>query len=96
MIKYITGDIHDVIKDIEDNSIDFLYTNPPFGITEAKWDKPLDWDNLWIEIWRVMKPKGIVALHCSMPFTYTLIKSQRPKYHYCIIQQVFSFLKNNQ
>jgi len=84
MIKYITGDIHDVIKDIEDNSIDFLYTNPPFGITEAKWDKPLDWDNLWIEIWRVMKPKGIVALHCSMPFTYTLIKSQRPKYHYCI------------
>ena len=29
MIKYIVGDIHDVIKDIEDNSIDFLYTNPP-------------------------------------------------------------------
>ena len=84
MIKYIVGDIHDVIKDIEDNSIDFLYTNPPFGITEAKWDMPLDWTNLWLDIWRVMKPTGIVALHCSMPFTYTLIKSQTPKYHYCI------------
>jgi len=84
MSKYIVGDIHDVIKDIEDNSIDFLYTNPPFGITQAKWDMPLDWDNLWLDIWRVMKPTGIVALHCSMPFTYTLIKSQTPKYHYCI------------
>ena len=84
MIKYILGDIHNVIKDIDDNSIDFLYTNPPFGITEAKWDKPLDWDNLWLDIWRVMKPSGIVALHCSMPFTYTLIQSQTPKYHYCI------------
>tara|TARA_R110000787_G_scaffold164712_1_gene277839 strand:+ start:223 stop:897 length:675 start_codon:yes stop_codon:yes gene_type:complete len=84
MIKYIVGDIHDVIKDIEDNSIDFLYTNPPFGITEAKWDMPLDWTSLWLDIWRVMKPTGIVALHCSMPFTYTLIKSQTPKYHYCI------------
>tara|TARA_R110002012_G_C11429124_1_gene589215 strand:+ start:91 stop:762 length:672 start_codon:yes stop_codon:yes gene_type:complete len=84
MIKYILGDIHNVIKDIDDNSIDFLYTNPPFGITEAKWDMPLDWDNLWLDIWRVMKPTGIVALHCSMPFTYTLINSQIPKYHYCI------------
>ena len=84
MIKYITGDIHNVIKELKDNSIDFLYTNPPFGITKAKWDIPLDWDNLWIDIWRVMKPKGIVAIHCSMPFTYTLIKSQTPKYHYSI------------
>jgi len=88
MIKYILGDIHNVIKDIDDNSIDFLYTNPPFGITQATWDKPLDWNNLWLDIWRVMKPTGIVALHCSMPFTYTLINSQTPKYHYCIKKNI--------
>ena len=52
MIKYIKGDIHDEIKNLETNSIDFLYTNPPFGITHAKWDMPLDWDNLWLDIWR--------------------------------------------
>tara|TARA_R110002167_G_C12396907_1_gene626498 strand:- start:16 stop:669 length:654 start_codon:yes stop_codon:yes gene_type:complete len=79
---YIIGDIHNVIKDLESNSIDFIYTNPPFGITEKKWDKPLDWENLWIEIWRVLKPSGVVAIHSSMPFTYDLIESQRPKYHY--------------
>jgi len=81
---YIQGDIHNVIKTLETNSIDLIYTNPPFGITECKWDTPLDWDNLWDDIWRVLKPNGIVALHASMPFTYTLIKSQTPKYHYSI------------
>jgi len=81
---YIQGDIHEVIKTIEDNSIDLIYTNPPFGITNKDWDSPLNWGELWIEIWRVMKPTGIVVIHASMPFSYTLIKSQTPKYHYCI------------
>jgi predicted methyltransferase len=31
-IKYINGDIHEVIKTIDDNSIDFIYTDPPFGM----------------------------------------------------------------
>jgi site-specific DNA-methyltransferase (adenine-specific) len=81
---YIQGDIHDVIKTLETNTIDLIYTNPPFGITQKDWDTPLDWDNLWKDIWRVVKPRGIVALHASMPFSYTLIKSQTPKYHYHI------------
>jgi site-specific DNA-methyltransferase (adenine-specific) len=82
MTRYIQGDIHSVIKTLEDNSIDFIYTNPPFGITKKEWDKPLDWDNLWSDIWRVLKPNGVVGIHASMPFSYDLIKSQRPKYHY--------------
>jgi DNA modification methylase len=87
-IMYFIGDIHNLIKEMETNSIDLIYTNPPFGITKKDWDKPLDWDNLWIEIWRVLKPDGICILHCSMPFTYTLIQSQLPKYHY-------TWIKNN-
>ena len=47
MIKYIQGDIHDIIKTLEDDSIDFIYTDPPFAITEAKWDKPLKWNELF-------------------------------------------------
>lgn len=80
--KFIEGDIQQVIKDIPDNSIDLIYTSPPFGITEAKWDKPLDWNQLWPELWRVMKSNGIIVLHASMPFTYELLQYERPKYHY--------------
>ena len=31
---YIIGDIHEVIKTIDDNSIDLIYTNPPFATTK--------------------------------------------------------------
>lgn len=84
---YIKGDIHKVIKSIEDNSIDFIYTDPPFsGITKAKWDKALDWENLFKDMWRVLKPKGIIVLYASMPFTYELLKYEKPKYHYTWIK----------
>ncbi len=85
---YKFGDIHDIIKTIEDDSIDFIYTDPPFGTTKAKWDKKLDWKKLFPEMWRVLKPTGTICLYASMPFTYELLKYETPKYHY-------SWKKNN-
>ena len=86
MINYIQGDIHNVIKTLETNSIDFIYTDPPFSITKASWDKGLNWEELFPEMWRVLKPNGIIALHSSMPFTYELLKYEKPKYHYIWIK----------
>ncbi len=88
MKKYITGDIHEVIKTIDDNTIDFIYTDPPFAITKSKWDKPLDWEFLFTEMWRVLKPDGVICLYSSLPFTYDLYRYEKPKYHY-------SWCKNN-
>lgn len=87
-IKYIEGDIHEVIKTLDDNSIDFIYTDPPFAITHSKWDKALEWDKLFPEMWRVLKPNGVICLYASIPFTYELLKYETPKYHY-------SWCKNN-
>jgi len=80
--EYIEGDIHKEILNIEDNSFNLIYTSPPFGITNASWDIPLDWELLFKEMWRVLKPDGIIILHSSMPFTYELLKYQTPRYHY--------------
>jgi len=80
--KYIEGDIHDVIKTLDTNSVDFIYTDPPFGTTKSSWDKALDWKTLFPEMWRVLKPNGIICLYASMPFTYELLKYEKPKYHY--------------
>ncbi len=88
MIQYIQGDIHEKIKELEKNSIDFIYTDPPFATTRATWDISLDWSKLFVEMWRVLKPKGIIALHSAIPFSYDLIKYEKPKYHY-------TWLKNN-
>jgi DNA modification methylase len=88
MKQYIQGDIHEVIKFLDDNCIDFIYTDPPFATTKAKWDKPLNWKLLFPEMWRVLKPNGIIALYSSIPFTYDLLQYEKPKYHY-------SWKKNN-
>ena len=81
-MEFVKADIHNYIKTMEDNCIDMIYTNPPFGTTEQKWDKPLDWENLFPEMWRVLKPNGIIVLHCAIPFTYQLMRFETPKYHY--------------
>lgn len=82
MKTYIEGNIHEVIKTFEDDSVDFIYTDPPFSTTNASWDQGLDWKNLFPDMWRVLKPDGIICLYASMPFTYELLKYQTPKYHY--------------
>ena len=87
-LDYRVGDIHELITDIPDNTIDFIYTDPPFGITKAQWDQGLDWAKLFPEMWRVLTPTGIICLYASMPFTYELLQHEKPKYHY-------SWKKNN-
>tara|TARA_R110000787_G_scaffold188630_1_gene300346 strand:+ start:42 stop:734 length:693 start_codon:yes stop_codon:yes gene_type:complete len=82
MIDYIEEDIHTAILKLPDNTFDFLYTSPPYGITNAGWDKPLNWEMIFPEMWRILKPNGIIVLHASMPFTYELLKYEKPKYHY--------------
>ena len=81
-INYIEEDIHTAILKLEENSINLIYTSPPYGITQASWDQPLKWEMLFKEMWRVLKPDGIIVLHSSMPFTYELLKYETPKYHY--------------
>jgi site-specific DNA-methyltransferase (adenine-specific) len=82
MSIFIEGDCHKEILKLEDNSVDLIYTSPPYGTTCAKWDKPLNWNIMFPELWRVLKPDGNIILHASMPFTYELLKYETPKYHY--------------
>jgi len=87
MATYIQGDIHKVIKTLQTNTIDLIYTNPPYGTTANEWDKPLNWKELWTDMWRILKPNGVIVLHASKPFSYKLIQSQTPNYNYSWIKK---------
>ena len=80
---FICSDNLTYIKTLDTSSIDLIYFDPPFNITEADYDNKLDWDNLWSEMWRVLKPRANIVIHSSQPFTYDLIASQRKKFKYC-------------
>jgi len=43
-MNIIKGDIHNEIIKLESNSVELIYTNPPYATTENKWDRPLKWD----------------------------------------------------
>lgn len=69
------GDCHDLIKSIPDQSIDCIISDPPYGTTAAEWDKVLNYDVMWPEFRRVIKPGGSIVIFCAQPFTSMLIAS---------------------
>jgi len=54
------GDCLDVMRDIPENSIDSICTDPPYGIgfMDSKWDVSVPGDDFAAEAFRVLKPGG--------------------------------------
>jgi len=79
MIDLRKGDCIEVMKSISDGSIDAIITDPPYGTTACKWDSVIDFDLMWEQLNRIIKPNGAIVLNSSQPFTSALIMSN-PKY----------------
>jgi len=75
MIDLYKGDCLEVMKEIESGSIDAIITDPPYGTTACKWDSVIDFDLMWKQLNRIIKPNGAIVLHSSQPFTSALISS---------------------
>jgi site-specific DNA-methyltransferase (adenine-specific) len=58
--KLILGDCLIKLKELEDNSIDSIVTDPPYGISfmGQKWDYDVPSVDVWKECYRVLKPGG--------------------------------------
>ena len=74
MATFYKGDIMEQLQRLPAKSVDFIYFNPPFGITAQPWDEKLSWPWIFLECFRVLKSRGTLAIHCSVPFNYTLIR----------------------
>lgn len=75
----INGDCLEVMKDIDDRSIDCIICDLPYGITACKWDVVIPFDLLWEQYKRIIKPNGAIVLFGSQPFTSALVMSN-PKW----------------
>lgn len=81
----LQGDCLDRLKELDDDSVDLICTDPPYGTTNNKWDIPVDLDIFWPQIKRVLKPKGIVVMTSTQPYTSILILSNIEWFKYEII-----------
>ena len=76
------GDCLEVMKEIPSGSIDAIITDPPYGTTACKWDSVIDFDLMWEQLNRIIKPNGAMVLFGAEPFSSALRMSNVRNYKY--------------
>ena len=84
-MELIEGDCLEVMKDLSDNSVDFLFCDLPYGQTSCKWDCLIDLDLFWKQVNRVCKQDAVMAFTCSVKFGNTLINSNPKCFRYDLV-----------
>ena len=69
------GDCLEVMKELDDDSVDLLFADLPYAQTACKWDALIDMEQFWKEANRVCKGDAAMVFTCSVKFGNTLINS---------------------
>ena len=79
------GDCLEIMDTIDDKSIDFICCDLPYGTTSIEWDSVLDFNKMWEQYGRIIKPKGVMCLFGSQPFSAQLICSKIKWFKYELV-----------
>ena len=79
----VNGNCLDILPKIGDQSINLIYTDPPYKETGNKWDNKLvDTVELFKHYERIIKDDGCIAVHCTMKYAIELINAGKHLYKY--------------
>ena len=84
-LSLFNEDCLETMKRIPDNSVDLMLTDPPYNTTNCEWEYAIDFEKLWAEWLRIVKPNGAFIFTASQPFTTDLINSNRKMFRYELI-----------
>lgn len=87
VIELQQGDCLELMKSLEDNSVDLILCDLPYGTTRNKWDSIIDLELLWEQYNRVIKDRGVILLFAQTPFDKVLGVSNLENLRYEIIWQ---------
>lgn len=79
------ADCLDILRRLPDGSVDLFLQDPPYGVTQNKWDNMPDFDIFWSEWKRVGKESAAFVFTGMQPFTSYLILSQKNLFKYEVI-----------
>lgn len=85
LYKLHQGDCLEIMPQIDNESVDMILCDLPYGTTVMEWDVVIPFEPLWREYERIIKPNGAIVLFSSQPFTTDLINSNRILFRYEII-----------
>lgn len=84
--ELLLGDCLELMKDIEDESIDMILCDLPYGATARnKWDEIIPFDQLWSHYNRIIKDNAAIVLTGKQPFTSMMIMSNQKMFKYNMI-----------
>ena len=81
-MKLLLGDCIERMKELPENSVDTIITDPPYGTTACKWDSVIPFDLMWGQLNRLIKSNGAIILFGSEPFSSYLRISNIKNYKY--------------
>ena len=76
------GDCLELMKTIDDKSVDMILCDLPYGTTACKWDNVIPFEPLWEQYNRIIKDNGAIVLFGSEPFASKLRLSNLKNYKY--------------
>jgi len=80
--KIIQGNCLEEMKDLEEDSVDLVLTDPPYNQTRNEWDVIFSLDDWFDQLWRVLKPSGLVVMTAQDPFGAKAIVNQEEYFKY--------------
>lgn len=83
-IKLIQGDCHEKLQKLidEKTQIDLILTDPPYGTTNNKWDKPINIQKIWEKVNQLSHNTTTIILFGSEPFSTHIRASNLTDYKY--------------
>ena len=75
----INGNCLEEMKNIEDNSVDLIFCDLPYGQTSCKWDCCIDLNLFWKEIMRIKILNAPIIMTTTTKFGVSLIQSAPKK-----------------
>lgn len=72
----------DWMWDIQDESVDLIIADLPYGTTRSNWDSVIDVSSLWKHYERVAKKDAPIVLTAAQPFTSFLVQSNLKLFRY--------------
>lgn len=79
------GDCLELMKSLNDNSIDMILCDLPYGVTRNSWDSEIPLDKLWKEYKRIVKPNAAICLFCDGMFMAKLMMSNSSMWRYNLV-----------
>ncbi|WP_286149539.1 MULTISPECIES: DNA-methyltransferase [Bacillota] len=76
------GECIEIMRKIEDKTIDMILCDLPYGTTDCSWDHIIPLDEMWEQYNRIIKDNGAIVLFSAQPFTTKLIHSNLKNYKY--------------